>query len=686
MTAQQIITQHLDIWTAAYKTRSSAGRGSSNKLDLYGIKKLRELILELAVRGKLVPQDPNDEPSDQILERIATAKKKLIAEKKIKKAKLALDHEMPKFEFELPKGWSLPSLNDLIINSASDIVDGPFGSNLKATEYVEAGVPIIRIQNIDRNLFKENGLQFITLKKAKVLSRHGFLAGDIVLNKLGEPTGKACVVPNSIERGIIVADIIRIRIDDNLLDKQYLVNCINSPFVARQFFGLAKGVTRQRVNLSQVRSLELPFPPLLEQHRIVAKVDELMAFCDQLEQTQSDNIAAHAQLVEALLATLTNSNDHNELQNNWQRIAAHFDTLFTTEHSIDQLKQTILQLAVMGKLVPQNPNDEPASELLKKIAAEKAMLIKEGKIKKEKPLAEITDEEKPFELPSGWEWEKLSNITTGMDSGWSPACLANSSPSNDVWGVLKTTAVQIMEYLEFENKELPENLVPRPDAEVKQGDILFTRAGPMNRVGISCLVEKTRPKLMISDKIIRFHPVEIGIYGRFISLCLNAGGTATYLENAKSGMAASQVNISQEKLRSAPIPVAPLAEQHRIVIKVDELMAICDTLKTNLQNAQTTQLALADALVESVIGVSHSLSSPVINEELSMEIKTSLELTPKVKLKADAVLANIISEEGSIDAKRLWQKSKMDLPSFYKQLKKEISAGYILKPAVAEIQ
>src|SRR5690606_12318443 len=136
----------------------------------------------------------------------------------------------------------------------------------------------------------------------------------------------------------------------------------------------------------------LPFavPRLEEQHRIVAKVDELMAFCDQLEQTQSDNIAAHAQLVEALLATLTNSSNHSELQNNWQRVAAHFDTLFTTEHSINQLKQTILQVAVLGKLVPQNPNAEPASELLKKIVTQKAQLIKVGKIKKEKPLPEIT--------------------------------------------------------------------------------------------------------------------------------------------------------------------------------------------------------------------------------------------------------------------------------------------------------
>ena len=160
----------------------------------------------------------------------------------------------------------------------------------------------------------------------------------------------------------------------------------------------------------------MPIPPLAEQHRIVAKVDELMALCDQLEQQQTDSNATHQTLVETLLATLTSAADQDEFTEAWQRIADHFDTLFTTEQSIDQLKQTILQLAVMGKLVPQDPNDEPASVLLEKIAKEKARLIKEGKIKKQKPLPEISDDEKPFDLPDSWAWTYVGecfSLTSG---------------------------------------------------------------------------------------------------------------------------------------------------------------------------------------------------------------------------------------------------------------------------------
>lgn len=199
-----------------------------------------------------------------------------------------------------------------------------------------------------------------------------------------------------------------------------------------------------------------------------------------------------------------------------------------------------------------------------------------------------------------WTWSTLGEQVSGMDSGWSPACLDTPSPAPEVWGVLRTTAVQSLRYIQEENKELPTHLAPRPEAEVMPGDVLFTRAGPMNRVGISCLVASTRPRLMLSDKIIRFRPKAEKLDGRFTALCLNAGVTADYLERAKSGMAASQVNISQAKLKAAPIPLPPLPEQHRIVAKVDELMTLCDRLEARQADAQHAHARLVQALLDSL--------------------------------------------------------------------------------------
>ncbi|MGJ7548841.1 restriction endonuclease subunit S [Pseudomonas alloputida] len=299
-------------------------------------------------------------------------------------------------------------------------------------------------------------------------------------------------------------------------------------------------------------------------------------------------------------------------------------------NGIKKLRELILELAVRGKLVQQISDDKKSSYWVDLIELEKTRLVDAGLLKKPKKAFGAMLEELNAKIPGSWCWVTLADITLGMDSGWSPACEPNPSPSNGVWGVLKTTAVQVMHYLQEENKELPAKLEPRPDAEVKIGDILFTRAGPINRVGISCFVENTRPRLMISDKIIRFHPVEVGVYGRYIALCLNSGTTASYLENAKSGMAASQVNISQEKLKLAPIPLAPLPEQHRIVAKVDELMALCDRLEAQQTDAENAHAQLVQALLDSLTQASDATDFAANWQRLAEHFHTLFTTEPSV--------------------------------------------------------
>lgn len=240
-------------------------------------------------------------------------------------------------------------------------------------------------------------------------------------------------------------------------------------------------------------------------------------------------------------------------------------------------------------LTSQDSTDESASDLLARIG----LRHKTTKTKTQNPTDIILPS-----LPGSWAWSKLKFLITLMDSGWSPACIPTPSPNSQTWGVLKTTAVQTLKFIESENKELPEHLTPRLDCEVAKGDILITRAGPQNRVAISCLVESTRPKLMISDKIIRFRLTDNGMHDKFVALCLNAGATAAYLESAKSGMAASQMNITQEKLKAAPIPICSHNEQVRIVSKVDALMSVCESLKAKLAAAEKERSALAETLIK----------------------------------------------------------------------------------------
>ncbi len=252
-----------------------------------------------------------------------------------------------------------------------------------------------------------------------------------------------------------------------------------------------------------------------------------------------------------------------------------FDQFADAPNAVAKMRELVMNLAVQGKIVDRISSEGAGSKILK-----------DAGVTEERP-------EVAPNLPSHWSWARLGSITTRMDSGWSPACLSEPAET-DEWGVLKTTSVQPLAYQEWQNKGLPQNLKPRPEHEVMDGDILFTRAGPMNRVGILCVARPTRQKLMISDKIIRFHLVS-DIDPDFAALAMNAGYSSLIIENLKSGMAASQVNISQPKLRSIPLPLPPPSEQKRIVAKVDELMALCDRLEAKQQEREGQASALARA-------------------------------------------------------------------------------------------
>ncbi|HHQ4589780.1 TPA: restriction endonuclease subunit S, partial [Aeromonas veronii] len=338
----------------------------------------------------------------------------------------------------------------------------------------------------------------------------------------------------------------------------------------------------------------LPIPPFAEQHRIVAKVDELMALCDQLEQCSESQLAAHQTLVDTLLATLTDSSDADELAQNWARLSTHFDTLFTTEASIDALKQTILQLAVMGKLVPQDPSDEPASTLLARIAAEKAQLAKEKKIKKEKPLPAISEDEKPFELPQGWVFERIAVfglVGTGATPSrsnpayWEPAEINWVSSGETAELFVGKTKEQISK---LAIKETNVSIYPVGTLIVAmygqgktRGQIteLLEPAGTNQACAAIRLIDETKA------------------HKDFVKLFFRKA----YLELREHAAGGAQPNLNVGKIASTVIPLPPIDEQHRIVAKVDELMTLCDQLKSRLQTSQQTQLALAESLVEGAL-------------------------------------------------------------------------------------
>lgn len=592
MTVEKLITDHIDIWSSALQTRSTAGRGSNGKIDLYGIKKLRELILELAVRGKLVPQDPNDEPASKLLKRIAAEKAELVKQGKIKKQKPLPEISEDEKPFELPEGWEWVRLGTI-----ANIFNGNSISSVdKEKKYSNCdGRPFIATKDIGygfEELVYDNGISIpYDAAKFKVAAK-----GSVLICAEGGSAGKKCGVT---QQDICFGNKLFANECYSEVEAIYLLSNFLSPSFFSRFESSMTGIIGG-ISSSKFNDLIIPLSPNSEQKRISCRVTELMSLCDQLEQQSLTSLEAHQQLVETLLATLTDSQNEKELAENWSRINQHFDTLFTTEASIDALKQTILQLAVMGKLVPQDPNDEPASELLKRIEQEKARLVKQGKIKKQKPLPPISDEEKPFELPQGWEWCRLGNLAHNSEAGWSPQCEV-SPRVDDNWGVLKISSVTWSEFNPNENKALPKHLEPKIEYEVKARDFLISRANTADLVARSVVVPDSPPNhLMLSDKIIRFQFSKL-VDANYINLVNNSKYSRTYYSEVAGGTSSSMKNVSRIQVSSLLVALPSYNEQLNIVEKVRNLTLLCEHLKSRLQSAQQTQFHLADALTDAAL-------------------------------------------------------------------------------------
>lgn len=584
MAVEKLIVDHIDTWTTALQTRSTAGRGSSGKIDLYGIKKLRELILELAVRGKLVPQDPNDEPASELLKRIAAEKAELVKQGKIKKQKALPEISEEEKPFDLPVGWEWVRLGMI-----ANIFNGnSISTPEKESKYIQnTGRAFIATKDVGygfEQLHYENGVKIpFDIDKFKVAKKN-----SVLICAEGGSAGKKCGITN---QEICFGNKLFANECYSGIIPLYILTIFLSPSFFAQFEKSVTGIIGG-ISTAKFKELLIPVAPHLVQTRVARKITELMALCDQLEQRSLTSLDAHQQLVETLLTTLTDSQIADELAENWARISEHFDTLFTTEASIDALKQTILQLAVMGKLVPQDPNDEPASELLKRIAQEKAQLVKDGKIKKQKPLPPISDEEKPFELPDGWEWCRLTDI------GELARGKSKHRPRND-------PAL-------YTNGEYP--LVQTGDV-ARSGGCIRTFSAMYNKVGLhqSRLWPKGTLCITIAaniadsgilefdacfpDSVVGFTPYDKEIpviYFHYFMITIKSS-----LE--KFAPSTAQKNINLDVLSQVFVPCPPLKEFLRIVGKTKMLLKQCEQIKLCFKSAQQNQLHLADAFTDAAI-------------------------------------------------------------------------------------
>jgi type I restriction enzyme S subunit len=573
----EVITDNLDLWTSALLTKSTAGRGSNGKLEAYGIKKLRELILELAVRGKLVPQDPNDEPASALLPKVLEENARLLKEMN-KKPNAVPEITDGEITFQLPQGWEYVRNGSLF-----SLRKGKKPGNISESAI---GLPYLDIEALDR----DNVLRFTDDNKCPRATEE-----DILVVCDGSRSGLVLEGKNGVIGSTLAV------IDTPKLIQSFIKLLFMESY--ERLNSTMKGAAIPHLDTNRLILEVVGLPPLNEQHRIVAKVEELMALCDQLEQQQTDSIAAHQILVETLLGTLTRVESQQEFSAAWARIASHFDTLFTTEASIDQLKQTILQLAVMGKLVPQDPNDEPAEIFY----GEKKELPK-GYVRSNKQAIKgmnpISVGALP-RIPKSWIYRSVDNLyETNHILDYADGNHGSLYPRKEdfgIKGVLFLTAAQITNKGDIDWDDCPrlahEKAKPLTKGWSKEGDVFFTHNATVGRTAIA---ESCPEKEFLLGTSVTFYRInEDSIHPRYLYLFFSSPTWYSQAETVMQQTTRNQVSITKQALFFIALP--PLPEQKRIVDIVNQLFPLLEQLSNGIKETQITQIHLADAIVEQAV-------------------------------------------------------------------------------------
>ena len=485
---------------------------------------LKNSILQEAIEGRLVPQDPNDEPASVLLERIREEKKRLVKEGKLKKKDLEetpiSEDEIP---FDIPDSWQWCR-----ISSIATVLGGkriPAGRKLSEED---TGHIYIRVSDMKGDTVSTDNLQYVPEDIYPSISRYIINKEDIYITVAGT-IGRIGKIPPELDGANLTENADRLVF--SMINQDWLIKCLQSMFVQAQIADVTTKVGQPKLAILRIQNLLLPLPPLAEQKRIVAKIEELLPKVEEYGKAQDALDKLNAELPE-------------------------------------RLKKSILQEAISGRLVPQDPNDEPASVLLDKIRAEKAKLVKEGKLKK-KDLEEtpISEDERPFNIPDSWEWCKLGWIGD-WGAGATPAKGNPEFYDNGTIPWLRTGELNNGYLYDSEIKVTPKALEKCSLRMCEIGDVLIAMYGAtIGKTAIAGI------KLTTNQACCACTPY--CLYNKYLMYFLMAS-KKTFTEMGEGG---AQPNISREKIIAFPFPLPPLAEQKRIVAKIEQLLGEIEKLK-----------------------------------------------------------------------------------------------------------
>ena len=550
-----------------------------------GLERLRSLVLSLAVRGKLVSQDSRDESAAALLSHTSDEKRRLFSNGTIRREFRRGNPELD--AHGLPSGWRLATLDDL----CTVVTDGDHLPPPK----VAYGIPFLVIGDVRSGRINLSSAErFVSPEYFSALdwSRRP-KAGDVLYTTVG-----SFGIPVAVTRDedfCFQRHIALLRPGVQLL-QPYLHVALKSPQVFDQARVGATGIAQKTVSLAVLRSFSIPLPPLAEQHRIVARVEELMKLCDALEQSGRLADEQHARLTSTLFDALAASESAHALAENWQRVAEHFDLLLDRPEAVDALEEALLQLAVRGVLVPQERTDESGAKLLNRIQRSRA--AKRKLVTPNYGAGAIPDDR----LPHSWTWASIDEISAdGARAITDGPFGANLKTEHyiDRPG-FRVVRLQNIGHGDFRDKHRAYIDEARFNSLAKHqicpGDLVV--AGLIDSSIRCCAIPSDIGPAIVKADCYRLavHPlVSTGYVLHYLNSRIAHAFTAVH----HHGLTLTRIGLGN--FRSLLVPLPPLAEQHRIVARVEELRRLCAQLRERLTDARRMQSQLADALVAEIV-------------------------------------------------------------------------------------
>ncbi len=627
-----------------------------------GVARLRGLVLQLAVSGRLTEQQTNDIPAVSLIAANLETQKLLLREKKIKRQLDPTPITTKTAPWQLPEGWEWTRLGK--VTNYGDAPKMEYEDVLPETWVLE-------LEDIEKGTSRL--LKRVVAQERKFKStKNGFPSGAVLYGKLRPYLDKVLIAETS---GVCSTEIAPISFFDQI-EAGYLRWYLKCPYFISYASGSTYGMNLPRLGTDSAREAPFPFPPKKGQSRIVAKVDELMALCDKLEAQQQTRRKLQNALRQSTLQAVASATSPHELQTTRTRLAENFGKLFHAPEDVAEIKALILDLAIQGRLTDRSFEDESADTLIERSLAAKRARLASGEMKNKKPSAtDIKDIE--INIPSHWARTSLDDLFQFID-------YRGKTPAKTNSGVVLVTAKNVRpgfistEPIEYLSESSYQEWMTRGFPRI--GDLLITTEAPLGNVA---RIEE-QPSFALAQRVIDLQPfadinTKCAVYFMMSPLF------QSLLHENSTGMTAK--GIKAGKLKQLLLPLPPKKEQDRIVRRVEELIKICAVLTSQIEAARRQSARLAVASVSRLTGIAIEKEEDEPMKAPQTELIAPLRLGTPPDVKAQAPLATLLARHNSeMSAKDLWQRFGGEIDAFYAQLKTEVAHGWVLEPAVGEMR